>query len=73
MESHIRSIFKAVSWRAGGTLVTFAVAWVVLGHLEVAVKIGMLDTLVKIGAFYLHERLWNRIPMGKLRPPDYQI
>lgn len=28
MESHYRSIVKAISWRAGGTVVTFAVAWI---------------------------------------------
>jgi len=73
MESHIRSIFKAVSWRAGGTLVTFVIAWVILGRIETAVKIGVLDTVAKIAVFYFHERLWNRIPYGKLKPPDYQI
>lgn len=73
MESHIRSIFKAVSWRIGGTLVTFAAAWLILGEIEIAAKIGVLDTLVKIGAFYFHERLWNRIHLGKLEQPDYEI
>ena len=73
MESHLRSVFKAVSWRAGGTVVTFVIAWVVLGQIEFAAKIGVLDTLVKIAAFYFHERFWNRFSFGKLKPPEYQI
>lgn len=73
MESHFRSILKAITWRAGGTLVTFAVAWVVLGSFETAAQIGVLDTLVKVGAFYFHERLWNRLNIGKMKPPEYQI
>ena len=73
METHLRSIAKAVSWRAGGTVVTFVVALVVSGKFDIAVKVGILDTLVKIGAFYLHERLWHRIGFGKVKPPEYQI
>lgn len=73
MDSHIRSIFKAISWRAGGTAVTFLTAWLFVGTLETALKIGMLDTVLKIGVFYIHERVWNRLNFGKSRPPEYQI
>jgi uncharacterized membrane protein len=73
VESHIRSIAKAVTWRVGGTVVTFAIAWVLTGELELAAQIGMLDTVIKIGAFYGHERLWNRLPFGRPKAPDYEI
>jgi len=73
METHTRSILKAISWRAGGTLVTTLTAWLFLGRVDIAVKIGLFDTLLKIGVFYFHERLWNRIHYGKANPPDYQI
>ena len=73
MESHVRSIMKAVTWRAGGTVVTFAVAWIVTRKFELAAQIGVLDTTIKLAAFYLHERLWMKIGFGKLKPPEYQI
>jgi len=73
METHARSILKAMTWRTGGTIVTFTVAWVLIGDLSQALGIGIVDTLVKLGAFYFHERLWNRLSFGKLKPPDYQI
>ena len=73
MESHLRSIAKAVTWRVGGTVVTFLVAWLFTHQLELAAQIGILDTVIKIGAFYGHERLWNRLQFGKGSPPDYQI
>jgi uncharacterized membrane protein len=73
METHLRSVFKAVSWRIGGTGVTFAVTWLFTGELDLAAKIGLLDTLVKIGAFYFHERLWQQIKFGKMKPPEYEI
>lgn len=71
MESHFRSIVKAITWRAGGTVVTFTVVWIVTRKLELAAQIGVLDTLVKIGAFYFHERLWNRLKFGKNEPEYY--
>ncbi len=73
MESHFRSIAKAITWRAGGTVVTFDVAWVLTRKLELAAQIGVFDTTVKTGAFYAHERIWNRLNFGKKKPPEYQI
>lgn len=73
MESHFRSIAKAITWRTGGTIVTFAVALILTHKLELAAQIGILDTVIKIGAFYAHERMWNRFKFGKQEPPEYQI
>jgi uncharacterized membrane protein len=73
METHLRSIAKAVSWRIGGSVVTFIVALLISGNVDIAAKVGLLDTLVKIGAFYLHERIWHRIGFGKLKRPEYEI
>ncbi len=73
MESHIRTITKALSWRFVATLITFSVAWLVTGKLTFAVEIGVADTLIKLGAYYFHERLWIRVKFGKLRKPEYEI
>ena len=73
MDTHFRSIIKAVSWRVGGTLVTCVIAWIVTGSFELAAKIGILDTAIKIGAFYAHERVWDNLSFGKKIPPDYNI
>ena len=73
MESHIRSIAKAVTWRFGGTLVTFIVVLIMTHKLELSVKISVLETVCKIGAFYVHERVWNRLNFGKKKKPEYQI
>ncbi|MDT8299863.1 MAG: DUF2061 domain-containing protein [Sedimentisphaerales bacterium] len=73
MESHARSIAKAITWRTGGTVVTFAVAWILTRRLDLAAQIGLLDTVIKIAAFYFHERLWNRLSFGKKKSPEYQI
>ena len=73
METHYRSIVKAVTWRTGGTIVTCCVAWLLTGSLDLAARIGLLDTLIKIAAFYFHERFWNKVRFGKMKEPEYQI
>jgi len=72
-ESHYRSLVKAITWRSGGTLVTFVIAWLLTGETTLSIGIGLLDSAVKIGAFYAHERFWNHVSFGKLEPPEYQI
>jgi len=73
VESHVRTITKTLSWRFVATLVTFSVAWLVTGKLTFAVEIGVADTLIKLGAYYFHERLWIRVKFGRLRKPEYEI
>ena len=64
---------KALSWRVIATVVTFFVAWIITGHLTFAAEIGLADTVIKLGAYYMHERTWMRVSFGKLKTPEYQI
>jgi uncharacterized membrane protein len=73
MESHSRSIIKAVTYRITGTVVTIVIALMLTGTLQLSLKIGLLDTAVKILLFYGHERAWNKLPFGKAKSPEYQI
>ena len=73
MESRKRSIAKALSWRIVAVLITAVVAYVVTGKLTTALEIGIADTVIKLGVYYLHERTWLRLPYGKAPPPEYQI
>ena len=77
MESHKRSIVKSLSWRILATLITASVAWLLTGKIDLAVKIGLLDTSIKLFIYYAHERAWVRIPFGRPPepppPPEYQI
>ncbi len=73
MDSHLRSIIKALTWRVVATVITTTVAWFILGRVSHALEIGALDTLIKFGAYYGHERLWDRIALGKRKPPEYYI
>ena len=73
MESHLRTIIKALSWRFVATLITFTIAWLITGELVFATEIGFADTLIKLCAYYFHERMWISINFGRQKPPEYQI
>jgi uncharacterized membrane protein len=64
-ESHVRSLAKAVSWRATGTLDTFLISWLVTGQALLAGGIAATEVLTKVVLFYLHERAWSRVRWGR--------
>ncbi|MGD9556837.1 MAG: DUF2061 domain-containing protein [Mangrovibacterium sp.] len=74
-EKPYRSIVKAISWRAVGTIDTILIAWLVVGKLEFAVTIGGVELFTKMALYYLHERTWNKIRFGRVTDSDmeYQI
>ena len=72
-ESHTRSIAKAVSYRIISSVLITVFAWLFTRRVGTALAIGLGDAVIKIGLFYVHERLWTRIPFGRARPPDYEI
>jgi adenylylsulfate kinase len=72
-DSARRSLYKALSWRVVALTITTLVVWIAAGELAFAATIGALDTLAKIALYYLHERAWNRVKVGRMPAPDYEI
>ncbi len=73
-EKHYRSIVKALSWRIMGTLDTILVSFLVTGRIKLALSIGAVELFTKVGLYYVHERVWNKIPLGRYgAPKDYEI
>jgi uncharacterized membrane protein len=48
VETHARSILKAISWRTLGTIDTFALSWFMTGRVEIAGSIAALELGTKI-------------------------
>ena len=65
MESRSRSLIKAISWRVTALIVTVGVVLVVTGDTDLAAAVGVADALIKIALYYLHERVWNRVGIGR--------
>jgi uncharacterized membrane protein len=65
-ESHARSIAKAVSWRATGSLDTFLLTLLITGSGAWAGSIAGTEIVTKIVAYYFHERIWSLVRWGRL-------
>jgi sulfate adenylyltransferase large subunit len=64
-ESHSRSIAKAMSWRATGSLDTFMIGWFITGNPAIAGSIAGTEIATKIALYYFHERAWALVPWGR--------
>jgi adenylylsulfate kinase len=73
MDTHARSIAKAVSYRLLGSTATALIFFALSGQATLSVGAGALDMVAKIGLYFLHERLWNHIEFGRPKPPEYEI
>jgi uncharacterized membrane protein len=69
VESHPRSLVKAVSWRILGSLDTFFWSLIMTGSMKVAGSIALFEILSKVFLFYFHERLWDLVPWGRRAAP----
>lgn len=70
METHARSLAKAISWRVTGTLDTMLISLVITGSLRLAAAIGLTEVATKSLLYYLHERAWLKVPFGRRRMPQ---
>ena len=73
MDSHSRSIAKAISYRLLGSVSTAMIFYIFTGNLNMSLGAGALDTVIKIGMYFIHERIWNNISYGRPKPPEYEI
>lgn len=60
-DSKTKSLLKTLSWRAVATLITMIIAYFIVGDLSVALSIGAFDVIIKMVAYYFHERAWSKI------------
>ena len=64
-ESATRSALKTLSWRLFATATTMVVIYVLTGSSDLALTVGYLDAILKMGLYYFHERFWNRLRVGR--------
>lgn len=64
-ETHTRSVAKALSWRLAGSAATMLLVLIFTRRLALSLAVGGIEFVGKIGLFWLHERMWDRLPFGK--------
>mgnify|MGYP003520184844 FL=1 len=74
-EKPYRSVVKTISWRTVGTLDTIIISYFITGNLVMAASIGSIEVITKMILYYFHERVWNKLKFGIVKPTenDYQI
>jgi uncharacterized membrane protein len=65
-DSHLRSIAKGISWRTAGTADTILLSFLVTGSIKDSLAIGLTEVFTKIIIYYFHERVWDKIPWGRI-------
>lgn len=69
IEKHYRSFVKALSWRITGTIDTLVISFLITGKIKLALSIGGVEVFTKMFLYYVHERVWNKISIGRVVEP----
>jgi len=72
-EKHYRSLLKGISWRFFASIDTLIITLIITGTLKYAIAISIVEVVTKIVLYYVHERIWNKLKLGRTNEPEYQI
>jgi len=72
-ETNIRSIVKGVSWRFVATTTTIVIVYLFFGRLDLAIAAGMIETVLKVGLYWAHERIWHKVRWGKKKIEPFNL
>ncbi|MDB9960533.1 DUF2061 domain-containing protein [Oceanihabitans sp.] len=61
-------VYKSISWRVVATSTTFIISGIVLNAFdEVALYIALTELFTKFVLYYVHEKVWLKLPLGRIR------
>jgi adenylylsulfate kinase len=72
-ETNKRSIVKGISWRLIATGTTVIIIYIFFGRLDLAIAAGLIESVLKIGLYWAHERAWFKIRWGKKRIEPFNL
>ena len=59
-----RVLAKTLAWRVVATLTGAAVTWFLTGEIETAGWFIVIEFPLKMGIYYIHERVWEKLEWG---------
>lgn len=63
-----RTLKKAISWRILATTMTFLIASAVFNSISLlALVVAAIEFVSKFILYYIHERIWLKLPLGRIR------
>jgi adenylylsulfate kinase len=72
-ETNRRSIVKGISWRVIATTTTITIVYVFFGRLDLAIAAGLIETVLKVGLYWAHERAWFKIQWGRKKIEPFNL
>lgn len=72
-ETNKRSIVKGITWRVIATTTTICIVYFFFDRLDLAIAAGAIETVLKIGLFWIHERAWFKVRWGKKRIEPFNL
>ena len=66
IETKQRSLLKSVTWQLTALVVLGSISYVIAGDWEQMTAITVLYTVLQVGVYFVHERIWARIPWGQI-------
>ena len=72
-ETNKRSIAKGISWRLIATVTTVIIIYFFFGRLDLAIVAGLIESVLKIGLYWAHERVWFKVKWGKKRIEPFNL
>jgi len=72
-ETNKRSIVKGITWRFVATSTTMVIVYIFFGDIELAIVTGLLETVAKVGLYWGHEKVWQKIRWGRKRIEPFNL
>ena len=68
-DAHHRSILKALSWRVVASVTTMSIVFIFTRELVLTLGVGVVEVVTKLILYYLHERIWGGVGIGRKNHP----
>ncbi len=65
VESRKRSLAKAITWRIIAITLLTAVTWLITSDVQVTTSVVIVASTIHVIAYYIHERVWERVKWGR--------
>ncbi len=65
-----RSIVKSLSYRLVIIILDFTTVYIFTGQVKLAIGFMLVSNIYTTVAYFLHERLWDKIKWGRATPVD---
>jgi len=72
-DTNKRSIVKGISWRVVATTTTIIIVYLFFGRLDLAIAAGLIETVLKVGLYWAHERAWFKIRWGRKKIEPFNL